>query len=131
MIRSIIDRVLLYNRVLYLLIIHKWFKGGNYLKSVYLILAVFGFVVPYYFFLSFLLSNGFDLQLMFDGLFTNRISTFFMLDRVITAIVLLFYSCSESQWNNIKNWWIFLLRTLIIGLSFSFPLFLYVRENKY
>ncbi|PYP82855.1 MAG: hypothetical protein DMF61_24985 [Blastocatellia bacterium AA13] len=45
-------------------------------KRFYLMLAIVGFVIPYYFFVSFLLANGPDGRLFLHQLFGTPISTF-------------------------------------------------------
>ena len=56
-------------------------------KHLYLILAAVGFVVPYYFFISFLAVNGFDGKAFVRELFANRISTFFAADLILSSVV--------------------------------------------
>lgn len=97
---------------------------------IYLILAVIGFLGPYYFFIQFLAQNGLDLGLMIAQLLANPISTFFALDLLITAIVFLIFSFRTAREEKVPNWWIFLLFTLFIGPSFAFPLFLYARDRR-
>ena len=98
------------------------------MKRLYLFLAVIGFVLPYYFFVSFLIENGFDLTLLFDQLFANDISTFFAVDLIITAIVFLIFMVQESRRYQMGNRWVYIVATLVVGPSFAFPLFLYFRE---
>ena len=100
------------------------------MKRLYLFLAIAGFVLPYYFFVSFLLSYGLDLGALIGQLFASPISTFFAVDLIITALVFLGFSYAESKRVGIGNWWVYLASTLVIGPSFSFPLFLYVREGR-
>ena len=95
------------------------------MKRVYLILAIIGFVVPYYFFVSFLLEYGLDLGELFDQLLVNDISTFFVADLIITAIVFLIFSYQESKRRQMGNWLVYLVTTLLVGPSFSFPLFFF------
>lgn len=99
--------------------------------KAYLLLAIAGLALPYYFFLSFLLENGPDLVLLADQLFANDISTFFAIDLIITAIVFLVYSYRETQRSNMGSWWRYVIATLVVGPSFAFPLFLLVREGAY
>ena len=49
-------------------------------KHVYLLLAVIGFILPYYFFISFLMLHGLDARLFIRELFGTPISTFFAVD---------------------------------------------------
>jgi hypothetical protein len=49
-------------------------------------LAFVGFILPCYFFVSFLISNGLDLPLLLRQLLANNIPTSFALDLIITAV---------------------------------------------
>lgn len=98
--------------------------------KLYLFLAVIGFILPYYFFVSFLIDNGLDLQLLFSELFANDISTFFAVDLFITAIVFWVFVYQEAQRWQMGYWWAYVFATLVVGPSFAFPLFLYFREKQ-
>ena len=100
------------------------------MKRIYLFAAVIGLLLPYYFFISFLLENGLDLQLMLSQLFAYKMATFFVVDLLITALVFLIFSYQETQCYKMGRWWVYLLATLLVGPSFSFPLFLYIRYDK-
>jgi hypothetical protein len=100
------------------------------MKKLYLLLAVIGFVLPYYFFVSFLIANGLNLQLFFSQLFANNISSFFAADLIISAIVFWIFLYREAQRCQMGNWWVYIVITLIIGPSFALPLFLYFRESR-
>lgn len=96
-------------------------------KWLYLLLAIVGFILPYYFFMSFLIENGFDLPLLYGQLFANDISTFFAVDLIITAIVFLVFLYSKFN-KCCRRLWLFTIATLVVGPSFALPLFLYFRE---
>jgi hypothetical protein len=100
------------------------------IKRLYLAWAVVGFVLPYLYFCSFLLTHGLDVGLLAEQLFANDISSFFAVDLIISALVFLVFLVRESRRLGIENWWIFVVATLAIGPSFSWPLFLYVREAR-
>lgn len=99
-------------------------------KNVYLILAVIGFFVPYWFLLGFMNANGLNLPALVQQLFANHISTFFAVDLMISVIVFWIFLVSEAVKLHMSNWWLYILATLIVGLSFALPLFLYFRERK-
>lgn len=101
------------------------------MKKLYLFLAVIGFLLSYYFFVSFLLNNGLDLGLLIDQLFANHISTFFAIDLIITALVLLVYIYQEAHRLQMGNWWAYGIVNLVVGPSFAMPLFLYFRESQF
>jgi hypothetical protein len=94
------------------------------------VLALIGLVVPYFFLFRFLGANGLSFTLLFQQLFANDISTFFAVDLVISIIVFWIYMLSEATTLQMKNWWLYILASLTVGLSFALPLFLYFRERK-
>jgi hypothetical protein len=104
--------------------------GGGAMKKLYLLLAVVGFVLPYYFFVSFLIANGLDLQLLLEQLFANDISSFFAVDLIISAIVFWVFLYRESRRYQMSNWWVYVVATLTVGPSFAWPLFLYFRQSR-
>ena len=99
------------------------------MRRLYLLLAIAGFVLPYYFFTSFLVDYGLDIKLLIEQLFASDISSFFAVDLLITAVVFLAFSYAEARRHQMANWWAYALATLFVGPSFSFPLFLYNREG--
>ncbi len=100
------------------------------MRNLYLVVAILGFVLPYYFFVSFLVENGLDLRLLFSQLFANHISTFFAVDLIITAIVFLIFVVREAGGYGMRNWWVYIVATLAVGPSLALPLFLYFREPR-
>lgn len=99
-------------------------------KNIYFILALIGLLAPYYFLFKFLGTNGFDLDLLVQQLLANNISTFFAVDLVISIFVFWIYLFAESNKLQMKNAWLYLLASLLVGLSFALPLFLYFKERK-
>ena len=99
-------------------------------KNIFLALALIGVLIPYCFLFKFLGANGLDIPLLVGQLFANNISTFFALDLVISIIVFWIYVIAEANKLEMKNWWLYLLTSLAVGLSFALPLFLYFRERK-
>lgn len=99
-------------------------------KSIYLAMSLIGLLVPYCFLFKFLAANGFNLQLLFQQLFANNISAFFAVDLIISIIVFWIYMIAEANNLQMKNWWLYILASLSVGLSFALPLFLYFRERK-
>jgi len=100
-------------------------------KNIYLLFAILGFYAPYYFFFKFLSANGFDIPLLVSQLFANDISTFFAADLIISILVFWIWMIIEANKLKMKNWWLYILASLTIGLSFALPLFLYFRERQF
>ena len=99
-------------------------------KTVYITLAAIGLLIPYYFLFRFFRENSFDIPLLIQQLFANNISTFFAIDLVISILVFWVYMFVEANKLRMENSWIYLLASLLVGLSFALPLFLYFRERK-
>jgi len=95
-------------------------------KDFYLRFAILGLVLPYYFFYQF----RFNIPLLFDQLFANHITTFFAVDLVISIIVFWVWMFGEAIRLQMKNAWVYILASLVVGLSFALPLFLYFRERE-
>ena len=99
-------------------------------KNIFLLLAIIGLLVPYYFFFKFFSASGFDLSLLVHQVFANNISTAFTVDLVISIIVFWIYLFAEANRLQMRNSVLYLLASLLVGLSFALPLFFYFRERK-
>ncbi|WP_017318072.1 DUF2834 domain-containing protein [Mastigocladopsis repens] len=100
------------------------------LKTTYLILCILGTVLPYSQFVPFLLQHGLDANLMIEQLFASRISSFFGLDVFVSALVLFVFIFREGSRLKMKNLWIYVASTLLVGVSLGLPLFLFMRQRK-
>ena len=98
-------------------------------KHLYLVLAIVGMVVPYYFLISFLTAHGLDGRAFLQQLFGTQISTFFAVDLLLSSVVFAIYLRNEARRYSIKHRWLYLIALCAVGLSFALPLFLYVRED--
>jgi hypothetical protein len=100
------------------------------MKNVYLVLAILGFIVPYYFFLQLPAEHGFNLPSLVQPFFANNFMKGAAMDLTISVIVFWTFMFVEANRLQMKNAWIYILATLLVGLSFALPLFLYFRERK-
>ena len=99
-------------------------------KNIYLVFAIIGFFVPFYFIFRFMGVNGFNLPLLVQQALANDASTAFVADLTISIIVFWVYMFAEASKLQMKNSWLYFLASSLIGLSFALPLFLYFRERK-
>ena len=63
-------------------------------------------------------------------MFANKIATAFIIDLLFVVAVFMLWSYDEAKKHNIKNIgfrWVF---TFLFGMAGTFPLFLYLREQK-
>jgi hypothetical protein len=65
--------------------------------NLYLVLCVLGFVIPYDAFIPWLLEHGLNLRLFAQDLLANRITIFFALDVIVSAIVLVVFIGRERH----------------------------------
>ena len=99
-------------------------------KLLYLVLCVAGTVLPYSQFLPFLREHGLNLRLFVEQLFANRISAFFGLDVIVSALVLWVFVLVDGRRFGVRHLWAPLAASLTVGVSLGLPLFLYLREAR-
>ncbi len=97
-------------------------------KSIYLALCFVGALLPYSQFVPWVMQHGMNLPLFVRELFVNRISAFFGLDVLVSAVVLIVFMRVESRRVAIPRRWLPVLAVLIVGVSLAMPMFLYMRE---
>jgi hypothetical protein len=97
-------------------------------RHFYLICCVLGLVLPYSQFVPWLLEHGLNVALFIRELFANRISAFFALDVIVSAIVLILFIQGEGKRLRLGLLWLPTVGTLLVGVSFGFPLFLFLRQ---
>jgi len=98
-------------------------------KTIYLVLCFLGLLLPYWQFVPWVLQHGMNLPLFVRELFANRISAFFGMDVLVSAVVLIVFMRVESVRLNIRGRWLPVLAVLLVGVSLALPLFLYMREE--
>ena len=74
------------------------------------------------------MEHGLNITLLFRELFANRISAFFAMDVIVSAIVLIWFIQNEGKRLHVRLLWLPTLGTLVVGVSFGFPLFLFLRQ---
>lgn len=97
-------------------------------KTLYLLFCLVGVIVPYWQFVPWLFQHGPNLHLFVDEMFANRIGAFFVMDVIVSAIVLLTFTRVESKRMRIANRWMVVVAVLSVGISLGLPLFLFLRE---
>jgi lipid-A-disaccharide synthase-like uncharacterized protein len=98
------------------------------LKTVYLLLCFAGLLLPYWQFIPWMAENGLHVRFFMQQLFANRVSGFFAMDVLVSAVVLVVFMRSEGDRVSVPGRWFCLLTLLIVGVSLALPLFLYMRE---
>jgi Terpene cyclase DEP1 len=100
------------------------------LQYLYLFLCVLGTALPCSQLFPFLAEHGFNISLLIEQLFANRISGFFGLDVIVSSVVLWVFVITEGRRRRMKRLWVYLICNLAVGVSLGLPLFLYMRERS-
>jgi len=99
-------------------------------KTIYLALCFLGALLPYWQFVPWVMQHGLNLPLFVRELFANRISAFFGMDVLVSAVVLMVFMRIESERLKIRRRWLPVLALLTVGVSLALPMFLYMRESR-
>lgn len=97
-------------------------------KWIYAGLCAAGFIAPYSQFVPWVLEHGLNLRLLVSELFANRISGFFGLDAVVTAVAVILFARMERARVRVRWPWLPVVAVLTVGGSLGLPLLLYLRE---
>ncbi len=101
--------------------------GGMQRKALYPSLLVIGTFGPITVLIPWLVVHGFDLRLFIAELFANRISTFFAVDLLISACVVVVFALTARP--HTQRLWLVIVLLLCVGVSAALPLLLYLREK--
>jgi len=100
-------------------------------RNIYFILAILGILLPYSLFLPWLLEHGLDFQLFFSELFANDVAGTGGLDILAVTLAIVIFIIFEGRKLAMKYYWISALATVVVGVGFGLPLFLWLREGHY
>ena len=96
------------------------------MKKLYAALAVPGFLLPMSQLVPFIRQSGFDVMAFMAQPFVNPVSSMFALDLLVSCFVFWTFVFFEGQ---VRHRWLYVALTLLVGLSFALPLFLWARER--
>lgn len=96
----------------------------------YLVLTLFGILLPYGALIPWLMANGLDIGLLFSEAVANPISIVAWLDVLVAGIALLGFILVDGQRHKVKYRYFAVLGTLSVGVSFGLPLYLYLKEKQ-
>ena len=94
-----------------------------------LILAVAGFVIPNVMVGIFIAEHGLDLELYFESWFETLPSSQLVVDLVIAFLALVVWASWDGPRSGVDNWWVVIPASLLVGVCFALPLYLYMRER--
>lgn len=108
-------------------------KKWTPLMWIYLIFAIAGLVVPWYFNLQFILygDEPFSVRrFLADGMATP-LSSSITTDFLIGATPVFIWMMVEGRRRKMKHLWFYFVGTFLIAFAFACPLFLFMRERNH
>ena len=99
------------------------------MRTIYLIFAILGAVIPYVFFIQHFTSDGMNLAVFVRALFANGAAGGFTADLLLTSCVFWIFMFRQRSRGKGPAPLLFVLLNLLIGLSCAFPAYLYARER--
>lgn len=100
------------------------------MKTLYLLLAIVGAVLPYAFLLQHFSSEGVSPSGFVSALFANPAAGGFTADLLFTSAVFWVFMFHQRRREKGPRAILFILLNLLVGLSCAFPAYLYARERK-
>jgi hypothetical protein len=97
-------------------------------RYIFLGLCVLGLALPNAVFWPWLATHGLAPRVFLADLFANGVSSFFGLDVLCSAIVLIFFVELEGRRLGLRRRWLPIAATCLVGVSLGLPLFLYQRQ---
>jgi hypothetical protein len=94
-----------------------------------LLLAVIGFIVPNVMIAVFIVEHGLDIGLYFENWFDTLPSAQLVVDLVIAFLALVVWASWDGPRSGVDNWWVVIPASLLVGVCFALPLYLYMRER--
>ncbi len=98
-------------------------------ERLLLVLTIVGFIVPNVFVGLYLIDEGFELGSYFSLWTASIPSTQLLFDLVIAALAFFVWAAVEGPRAGIERWWVCIPASLLVGLCFGLPLFLWMRER--
>jgi len=99
-------------------------------RRFYVILCILGVIAPWPFLVYFLSLPQASIPLFFTSLFVNPAASAAAADLLVSALVFFVFVFFEGRRLGMKNLWLIVPATLLVGLSFGLPLFLYLRAKQ-
>lgn len=100
-------------------------------KWIYIILALTGASVTWYFNIRFTIDAGgqFDMLAFMQAAFANHAASSLSTDAIVVAVTFLIWAVAEARRLSMRHWWVYMVLTLFVAVSFAFPVFLAMREK--
>jgi hypothetical protein len=98
-------------------------------SSIYLALSIVGAILPWLFVANYLLAPDASMTSFIASVFANSVSTAVAMALIFSALVFFVFAFREGKRVGMQHIWAIIPATLLVGLSFGLPLFLYRRAK--
>ena len=92
-------------------------------------LTVVGFVVPNAMVGIFIADHGLDVGLYLDSWFETLPAAQLVVDLVIAFCAFFAWTAWDGQRCGVERWWVVMPASLLVGVCFAVPLYLFMRER--
>ena len=101
-------------------------------RILYLLLAIAGVVMTWYYNLQFMQESGgsFDLTEFMAASSSNAASQSLSWDLAIACLAGLLWIFFESKRLGMRFFWVYIILAFSVAYAFAFPLFLFMRQGK-
>lgn len=93
------------------------------LRTIWLVCAILGAIIPYAFFLDFFMENGVVPSLFFGSIFADGAAGGFTMDLIVASVVFWIWMFTRPE--PAPAPWLFIVLNLAIGLSCALPAYLF------
>jgi hypothetical protein len=100
------------------------------MKKFYVIAMIIGAATPLYLFIQHFATQGFGLGAFITASFPNPAASGLVADLLLSATLGLIVFWREAKRLGVRGFWMVIIGTFLIGFSFGFPLYLYLREKS-
>jgi hypothetical protein len=97
--------------------------------NLLLALTILGFLVPNAFVIAYLADEGFAIGDYFAAWFDSLPAAQITIDAVMAALAFLVWTTWDGPRSGVRGWWIAIPATLLVGICFGLPLYLFLRER--
>ena len=98
-------------------------------ERILLALTVVGFLVPNTMVAVFVAEHGLDLPEYLEHWFDSLPAAQLVADLVIAFVAFALWAAWEGRRLGMSTWWVPIPASLLVGVCFSIPLFLFLRER--
>jgi len=102
----------------------------NSRERVLLGLAVLGFLVPNTMVAVFFVDHGLDIGAYLNAWFDSLPAAQLVVDLAIAFVAFTAWGAWEGRRLGMRSWWVPIPASLLVGVCFAIPLFLYLRERR-